>query len=101
MKLGAGWIVYGAMVLTTASTRAVSEYRRLSDNDCSDGAGHGPDPGSAECLHAIEKGQVMAPDVAGFAFLRILVAGLLLVGLGLALRFFYNRVVLRFLPDGL
>ena len=101
MKLGAGWIVYGAMVLTTASARAVSEDRRRSDNDCSDGAGHGPDPGSTECIHAIEQGQAMALDVAEISFIGIMLMGLLLGGLALALRLFYRRVVLRFIPDGL
>lgn len=43
--------------------------------DCDDGYGHGPDPGTRECNHAIEMAQANRPHRVASAFAAPLVGG--------------------------
>lgn len=73
--------IYIAVMLTLASAAAIKAY--TAPLECTDGYGHGPDPGTRECLHAIAVQRDRRVQDTSTIFLGIVLlgsAGLALLG---------------------
>lgn len=71
-------LIYAGLVLLLASLRAWQVHS--APFDCSDGAGHGPDPDTSECARAIAHAREHRSEETLNAFVAIVVLGV--VGLG-------------------
>jgi hypothetical protein len=79
MRLKPLWrlAIYVFIVVSIASCRAWQIHR--APIDCADTEGHGPDPGTSECLGSIAREREGRPQATKDAFLAVILLG----GLGL------------------
>ncbi|GGZ01765.1 hypothetical protein GCM10011614_15830 [Novosphingobium colocasiae] len=64
-----------AIILTLLATLAALRAY-TAPADCTDGEGHGPDPGTAECNASIAASNARRPLAAGIVFLTVLTVGI-------------------------
>lgn len=101
MKIRRRWMAYWGAVTTVALLRAMSLRGAMRGPEPAFGDGHGPDPGSREYISGIAWQHAHADEFAIWAFVGMMVLGLILWALWRALRLFHDKIVLRFIPEGL
>jgi hypothetical protein len=101
MKIRRRWLAYWVAVTAVSLFRAISLRDAMNGPEPAFGDGHGPDPGSREYISGIAWQNAHADEFAIRIFVGMMLLGLTLWALWRALRLFYDKVVLRFIPEGL
>jgi hypothetical protein len=100
MKIRRRWLAYWAAVTAVSLLRAISLRDAMRGPEPAFGDGHGPDPSSSEYISGIAWQNAHADEFAISAFIGTMALGLTLWALWRAFRFFYDKVVLRLIPEG-